>query len=262
MTISCLPIANSTLSAEPVRAFPLDSTRYRNYHQTLGRWIERDPIGYGDGLNLVEYGQSAPACVLDPMGTKITSFSGCSKQQVEDITAADAAVANKLPKISGVLGRWDLSTVIRLYVAPDQERARNYRKKYGDLYQTYRFRVLATLGRMKSLLDRRISAICECECEEGKRAFCYPLFSSTKIHFCPSYFEQGALGEAGIFTHELSHLAGVTGEYDHSWNNPQAFDALAAANDAYHYEDLQKWDVRQILEADIWQHLFPSQPSG
>jgi hypothetical protein len=68
MTISCLPIANSTLSAEPVRTFPLDSTRYRNYHPTLGRWIQRDPAGYVDGANLHQYAGAAPLSHGDPSG--------------------------------------------------------------------------------------------------------------------------------------------------------------------------------------------------
>jgi len=68
MTISCLPIANSTLSAEPVRTFPLDSTRYRNYHPTLGRWIERDPATYADAMNLYAYAGDAPETFRDPSG--------------------------------------------------------------------------------------------------------------------------------------------------------------------------------------------------
>jgi hypothetical protein len=68
MTISCLPIPNSTLSAEPVRTFPLDSTRYRNYHPTLGRWIERDPAGYADGMSLYEDVMSSPAGSVDWSG--------------------------------------------------------------------------------------------------------------------------------------------------------------------------------------------------
>jgi hypothetical protein len=66
MTISCLPIPNSTLSAEPVRTFPLDSTRYRNCHPTLGRWIERDPVQ--EGPDLYESVGSNPVCLTDPKG--------------------------------------------------------------------------------------------------------------------------------------------------------------------------------------------------
>jgi hypothetical protein len=72
MTISCLPTANITLSAEPVRTFPLGSTRYRNYHPTLGRWIERDPVGYVDGINLYEYVDANPNLYTDSAGLQVT----------------------------------------------------------------------------------------------------------------------------------------------------------------------------------------------
>ena len=73
MTISCLPTANSTLSAEPVRTFPLDSTRYRNYHPTLGRWIERDPGDYVNGASLYQYSLSTPTRTTDPQGLYVNA---------------------------------------------------------------------------------------------------------------------------------------------------------------------------------------------
>ena len=42
--------------------------RHRSYHPTLGRWLQRDPIGYADGMGLYEYGASSPAVAQDPMG--------------------------------------------------------------------------------------------------------------------------------------------------------------------------------------------------
>ena len=48
--------------------FSLSATRYRNYHPTLGRWIERDPEGYVDGMSLYQYCLSNPANGTDPMG--------------------------------------------------------------------------------------------------------------------------------------------------------------------------------------------------
>jgi len=38
------------------------------YHPTLGRFLQRDPIEYADGMNLTEYGGSAPAALADPDG--------------------------------------------------------------------------------------------------------------------------------------------------------------------------------------------------
>jgi len=55
-------------AVEPARGSSLNATRYRNFHPTLGRWIERDPAGYIDGMSLYEYVSSNPAGLTDPMG--------------------------------------------------------------------------------------------------------------------------------------------------------------------------------------------------
>jgi len=52
------------------------------YHPTVGRWIERDPgpVGapaptreYADGMNLYQYGHSAPTETTDPSGLYVTA---------------------------------------------------------------------------------------------------------------------------------------------------------------------------------------------
>ena len=40
----------------------------RYYHPTLGRWLQRDPIGYADGMGLYEYAASEPVGFSDPWG--------------------------------------------------------------------------------------------------------------------------------------------------------------------------------------------------
>ena len=42
--------------------------RARYYHPRLGRFIQRDPIGYVDGVNLYEYTRSNPIAATDPYG--------------------------------------------------------------------------------------------------------------------------------------------------------------------------------------------------
>lgn len=42
--------------------------RFRSYDPVLGRWIERDPSGYADGMSLYECVGSAPIGFVDPMG--------------------------------------------------------------------------------------------------------------------------------------------------------------------------------------------------
>jgi RHS repeat-associated protein len=42
--------------------------RHRWYLPPLGRWGQRDPAGYVDGMNLYEYVRSKPATLADPLG--------------------------------------------------------------------------------------------------------------------------------------------------------------------------------------------------
>jgi len=44
--------------------------RNRTYSPTLGRWIQRDPIGYSGGINLYEYVGGRAANKADPNGTQ------------------------------------------------------------------------------------------------------------------------------------------------------------------------------------------------
>jgi len=47
----------------------LQLNRNRFYHQQLGRWVNRDPVGYEDGNNLYQFELSSPVQNIDPQGT-------------------------------------------------------------------------------------------------------------------------------------------------------------------------------------------------
>jgi len=51
--------------------------RHRVYHATLGRWIQRDPAGYVDGMNFAEYVAATPLMATDPLG-----LAACEVRQV------------------------------------------------------------------------------------------------------------------------------------------------------------------------------------
>lgn len=54
--------------ASEVTSSGLYMVRRRVYDPRLGRWLERDPIGYVDGMNLYQYTNSSPVVSLDPTG--------------------------------------------------------------------------------------------------------------------------------------------------------------------------------------------------
>lgn len=49
---------------------------YAEYNPTTGRFLQRDPIGYSDGMNLYEYVNSSPIVYVDTHGEKI-SHTAC-----------------------------------------------------------------------------------------------------------------------------------------------------------------------------------------
>jgi len=51
------------------------------YHPTLGRFLQRDPKGHVDGMNLYEYCRSHPTAATDPTGLSEVTFTGDPKSK-------------------------------------------------------------------------------------------------------------------------------------------------------------------------------------
>jgi len=70
---------------------------YRTYLPWLGRWGQRDPLGYVDGTNLYEYVRSFPLRYVDPLGLMplwaakciITLTGGSGRNFLDNIPAVD-----------------------------------------------------------------------------------------------------------------------------------------------------------------------------
>jgi hypothetical protein len=52
----------------PAAVLAFGSPARAEYHPTLGRWMQRDPLGYVDGMGLYEYCVSAAVGMVDPYG--------------------------------------------------------------------------------------------------------------------------------------------------------------------------------------------------
>ncbi len=68
--------------------------RHRMYHPTLGRWLQRDPLGYVDGMSLYEYAVSAPTVALDPLGA-VAIVKGRQQGQSPLDSEADTGVTRR-----------------------------------------------------------------------------------------------------------------------------------------------------------------------
>ena len=63
--------------------------RSRMYHPSLGRFMQRDILGYVDGMSLYQYAGSNPIVATDPMG-------GCSKSDEEKALACKCFCITKM----------------------------------------------------------------------------------------------------------------------------------------------------------------------
>ena len=73
---------------------------FRSHSPELGRWMQRDPLGYVDGVNLYSYVGSAPLCYMDPLGligVFIKGFSGSSGGTGMDEMANDPEIKGLVP---------------------------------------------------------------------------------------------------------------------------------------------------------------------
>jgi RHS repeat-associated protein len=78
----------------------LSHVRHRVYKSDLGRWVQRDPLGYIDGPNVYEYAMSRPHILIDPMGLA-SQTGGCGLGG-----AGGVGVDSCGGRVGAVLGWW------------------------------------------------------------------------------------------------------------------------------------------------------------
>ncbi|MGC9260544.1 MAG: RHS repeat-associated core domain-containing protein [Phycisphaerae bacterium] len=76
--------------------------RNRTYSPTLGRWLQRDPIGYAGGINLYEYVGGGAVATVDPTGT-----SGCGQllDQINELRQEELKKIAEAGRIASELQR-------------------------------------------------------------------------------------------------------------------------------------------------------------
>jgi len=83
----------------------LYSVRNRTYHPNLGCWMQRDPLGYADGMSLYEYCRSGPLGTTDSSGLLVReAFAGYKAFREEGQNPIEAArrtlVAGAIAKVA------------------------------------------------------------------------------------------------------------------------------------------------------------------
>jgi RHS repeat-associated protein len=71
--------------------------RNRTYNPTLGRWIQRDPIGYAGGINLYEYAGGRTTIEADPMGEYAFPNNFVPGMGTFDVTITSEPAAANMP---------------------------------------------------------------------------------------------------------------------------------------------------------------------
>ncbi|MFA5794683.1 MAG: RHS repeat-associated core domain-containing protein [Candidatus Brocadiia bacterium] len=73
--------------------------RARYYSAEMGRFLQRDPIGYSDGMNLYEYVRSNPANFIDPLGleAKGNGMGGLNDWQMKELSKPDTLARGEHP---------------------------------------------------------------------------------------------------------------------------------------------------------------------
>jgi RHS repeat-associated protein len=95
--------SNNRLANTKERSFTLglDNHGFRYYDPEIGRYITRDPIGYGDGLNVYLYVRNNPINHIDPLGLKtIPDYEAELRKAREDYSRAIADAKRR-----GIQGR-------------------------------------------------------------------------------------------------------------------------------------------------------------
>ncbi len=176
-------------------ALKLQYSRARYYSFNLRRWLQRDSIGYVDGMSLYEYVKSRPTQSLDPSGL-LKSYCGCTNAE-KKILKADALRAKQSIEI--LLG--------------DIERA-----IAADIGEYPAFTGMK-LSRAKSILECATGKLdslgSKCEqtggqCGAATNAWVNWIFA-TRIHICPKYFSpsRSPSNRSRTLIHEATHACGT-----------------------------------------------------
>jgi len=152
--------------------------RERMYHPTLGRWLQRDPLGYVDGMSLYEYVGSNPMAYSDSLGTATKEVDAWATEvarlldeakRVLDEDEGGALRAKELRRTAGLL--MEAISYRLMQTKEKDERLKQIWLKWEELYRRQLVMALNKQGRGilginrkccgKELYDPRTHACCK-----------------------------------------------------------------------------------------------------
>lgn len=234
--------------------------------------------------NLYRYVQNQPVLLTDPSGERILSFEGCSQAETNDLTAADVAVAARVPHIIAELKAYGIGTA-QEWVTEKKRKATQLAVQ-NQKFTNYRRKIMIVFDE----IQRQITSGYDVCCTDLPTAVASTpdnvlgtLWYGSVIWFDHnSYFGQRAslpVGattwftptQTGTLLHELSHMAAGTGDANWSWlpgapaslpGNPtnipfsEQFMPTLAAKDAYFVQVFQEHTAREVNETWILPYLY------
>jgi RHS repeat-associated protein len=227
--------------------------RHRTYHPTLGRWNQRDPIGYEGGPSLYAYVGSQPLSTQDPSGLidpdiAMPSYKSPRQQleedlafeerqrrlrqrdQVEDfidcehLTQAERDMINARVKEACRILRKCHRCLDDCCCVPEEERNAPY---YDVLYGPKNTRIKGIVeGAIECTCDIGVDIEVESEDEGGVSAYTYANWVGrfANIHLRPLWFRRSPPRQVEDLVHEMTHYGGSTDPPAPDWQNAHYLD--------------------------------------
>ena len=248
------------------------------YHPTVGRFLQRDPAGYADGMSLYEYVRSRPTVSRDASGQRITKFHCCDDKEKEQIKGADEAVLQQVSEILVPVffaANWE--NTAGAYLAKEGKKVKEGQdpaevKRAVEEFLGYLLRVFTA---STTQINRGVEATCVKNdpeaCPIGRTSFTeqvryffrlIPGSYKKHIYFCPRFFDGiGDFGRRIAFLHEISHIAAGTKDHEFNWRHPGwNVDLKKASEDAHLIGVFANDEPRGCLGGQVWWWMFP--PAG
>ena len=222
--------------------------RARHYDPWNGRWLQRDPIGYVDGMNLYEYVRSRPLSWPDPYGWYNMEWLGSGTWTDAKKKAVTDAIAGAKDRLATVLPKMDKNIKeLEDLDCPDCygaliEHVKLLRETLNDVKTDIASTTLNLEVRMKTLRKDVVASA-------WTGGFWHDHELNVNTRQGDNFFEEKVADQRDVVFHELTHLRGTEDSGDW-WQNAHDIDELARMSWArFPYPRLEKVEADKKRKA-------------